>query len=145
MQGKMIESRRKLSSWLLCHTAFYEPRHLPWPFPFRDTDVKMFDVYYQLPVMMLLYWCLLTHWGRDKIAAVSQTTLSNAFSWMKMLEFRLRFHWNLFLRMQSTIIQQDGLVFWRIYASFGFNELIRIVLFGWACETRFNKATLCRL
>ena len=36
--------------------------------------------------------------GRDKMAAVSQTTLSNAFSWMKMLEFRLRFHWSLFLR-----------------------------------------------
>ena len=28
---------------------------------------------------------MLTHWGRDKMAAVSQTTLSNAFSWMKML------------------------------------------------------------
>ena len=27
------------------------------------------------------------YWGRDKIVAVSQTTLSNAFSWMKMLEF----------------------------------------------------------
>ena len=46
-----------------------------------------------------------THWGRDKMAAVSQTTLSNAFSWMKMLEFRLRFHWNLFLRVQLTIFQ----------------------------------------
>ena len=32
---------------------------------------------------------ILTHWGRDKMAAVSQTTLSNAFSWMKMLEFRI--------------------------------------------------------
>ena len=31
------------------------------------------------------------------MAAVSQRTLSNAFSWMKMLEFRLRFHWSLFL------------------------------------------------
>ena len=31
----------------------------------------------------------LTHWGRDKMAALSQTTRSNAFSWMKMLEFRL--------------------------------------------------------
>ena len=47
----------------------------------------------------------LTHWGRDKMATVSQTTLSNAFSWMKMLEFRLRFHWSLFLRVQLTIIQ----------------------------------------
>ena len=30
----------------------------------------------------------LTHWGRAKMAAISQTTLSVAFSWMKMLEFR---------------------------------------------------------
>ena len=43
----------------------------------------------------------LTHWGRDKKAAVSQTTLSKAFSWMKILEFRLKFHW--FLRVQLTI------------------------------------------
>ena len=26
---------------------------------------------------------ILTHWGRDKMAAFSQTTLSNAFSWRK--------------------------------------------------------------
>ena len=30
---------------------------------------------------------LLKHWGRDKMAAISQTTLSNAFSWMKILDF----------------------------------------------------------
>ena len=34
----------------------------------------------------------LTHWGRDKMATVWQTTLSNAFSRMKMYDFRLRFH-----------------------------------------------------
>ena len=45
----------------------------------------------------------LTHWGRDKIDAISQTTYSNAFSWMKMNEFRLWFHWSLFLRFKSTI------------------------------------------
>ena len=39
----------------------------------------------------------LKHWGWYKMAAVSQTTLSSAFSWMKILEFRLRFHWSLFL------------------------------------------------
>ena len=38
-----------------------------------------------------------THWGRDKIATISQTTVSNVFSWMKMYEFRLKFHWSLFL------------------------------------------------
>ena len=47
-----------------------------------------------------------TQWGRDKMAAVSQTTLSNAFSWMKMLEFRLKFIWSLFLRVQLTIFHQ---------------------------------------
>ena len=39
----------------------------------------------------------LTHWGRDKMAAISQTTLSDSFSWTKMLKFRLKFHWSLFL------------------------------------------------
>ena len=40
--------------------------------------------------------CCLTHWGRDKMAAIFQTTFSNAFSWMKMFKLRLRFHWSLF-------------------------------------------------
>ena len=30
--------------------------------------------------------------GRDKMAAISQTTFSNAFSWMKIFDFRFRFH-----------------------------------------------------
>ena len=48
---------------------------------------------------------LLTHWGRDKMDAISQTTFSSAFSWKKMWEFRLKFHWSLFLRVQLTIFQ----------------------------------------
>ena len=32
-----------------------------------------------------------------------QTTFSNAFSWMKIFEFRLRFHWILFPGVQLTI------------------------------------------
>ena len=47
----------------------------------------------------------LTHWGRDKMASIFQTTFSIAFSWMKMLKFRLRFHWSLFSRVQLTIFQ----------------------------------------
>ena len=42
----------------------------------------------------------LTHWGLNKMVAVSLTTLSNAFSWMKMLGFWLKFHWSLFLGVQ---------------------------------------------
>ena len=32
---------------------------------------------------------MLTHWGRDKMDAISQRTSSSAFSWMKMFEFRI--------------------------------------------------------
>ena len=46
----------------------------------------------------------LTHWGRDKMDAISQTT-STAFSWMKMFEFRLKFHRSLFPVVQLTIFQ----------------------------------------
>ena len=45
----------------------------------------------------------LTHRDRDKIAAISQTTLSSAFSWMKM--FRFKFHRRLFRGVQLTIFQ----------------------------------------
>ena len=76
-----------------------------------------------------------------QMAAIFQTTLSNGFSWIKMYEFRLTFHWNLFLRVELTIFQhwfrqwlgavqatshylnQWWLVYRRIYASLGLNEL----------------------
>ena len=47
----------------------------------------------------------LTHWGRDKMAAILQTTLSSAFSWMKIFQFRLKFHWSLFIWVQLTTFQ----------------------------------------
>ena len=39
------------------------------------------------------YW---THLPLDKMAAISQMTFSNAFSWMKIIEFQIKFHWNMF-------------------------------------------------
>ena len=83
----------------------------------------------------------LTHWGRDEMNTISQTTFSNIFSSMKMFELRSKFHWSLFPRAQITIFQhwfrqwlgavqatshylnQWWLVYWRIYASLGLNEL----------------------
>ena len=83
----------------------------------------------------------LTHWGHDIMDAISQTTFSSAFSWMKMFEFRLKYHWNLFLRVQLTIFQhwfrqwlgtdqvtshylnQWWLLYQRIYASLGLDKL----------------------
>ena len=55
------------------------------------------------PGPLLLTW--LTHWGRNKMAAVFQTKFWNRFYWMKIYEFRLQFHWSLFLGVQSTIFQ----------------------------------------
>ena len=46
----------------------------------------------------------LTHWCQNKMAAILQI-FSNAFSWMKMYEFWLRFHWSFILRVQLTIFQ----------------------------------------
>ena len=40
--------------------------------------------------------------GRDKMAANFLATFSNAFSWMKIYKFRIRFPWNLFLMVQLT-------------------------------------------
>ena len=47
----------------------------------------------------------LTHGGWDKIAAIFQTTFLNGFPWMKMYQFRLRFTWNLFPRVQLATFQ----------------------------------------
>ena len=52
-----------------------------------------------------LQYLSLTHRGRDKMAALSQTTLASAFSWMKMFEFWFRFHWSLLPRVELTIFQ----------------------------------------
>ena len=46
----------------------------------------------------------LTHWDRNKMAAIFQT-FSNVISWIKIFEFRLTFHWSLFLRVELTILQ----------------------------------------
>ena len=91
--------------------------------------------YFKAKSSQLVQWNQLTHWCRDKMDAIYQTTFSIAFSWMKIYKFRLRFHWNLFLGVQLTIFQhwfrwwlgtdratshylkQWWLVYWRIYAS----------------------------
>ena len=53
----------------------------------------------------------LTHWGRDKMAAISQTIFSNVFSQMNIYEFRLIFHWSLFLSVK-LITLKHWLTYW---------------------------------
>ena len=71
-----------------------------------------------------------THWGRGKIAAISQSTYTNAFSWMKFIEFRLKFHWSLFLKVQSKICQPI---------------LIQIMAWCWSGDKPLSKLMMLRL
>ena len=83
----------------------------------------------------------LTHRGWDKMAAIFQTTYSNAYFWMKIYAFRLKFHWSLLLPFQLTIFQhwvrywlgadqatshylnQWEIIYWLIYVSLSLNGL----------------------
>ena len=74
--------------------------------------------------IIVLSWCMrLTHWGRDKMTAISQTTFSNAFPWLEMYEFRLKFHWSLLLGFSPTRRQR-------------FSEPMMITLLTHICVTR---------
>ena len=54
----------------------------------------------QLTRSLEMSTALLTDKGRDKMADIFQTAFSNAFCWMKMYDFRQKFHWSLFLWVQ---------------------------------------------
>ena len=76
-------------------------------------------------------------------AAILQVTFLNMWinSWTKMYQFRPKFHWNVFLGTQLNIfyhwfrswlgadqatshhLNQCWLIYWRIYASLGLNEI----------------------
>ena len=73
----------------------------PWGWWFETSPWSLWrqcNVVYPCGVITYPYPGL-THWGRDKMADISQTTFASAFSWMKMFEFRLKFHWSLCLRV----------------------------------------------
>ena len=68
----------------------------------------LFDEYviiYRIPIIKTEHtcWSHLTHLPRDKMAAISQTTFSSAFSWKKISKFLFKFHQSLFFMAQLTI------------------------------------------
>ena len=76
--------------------------------------------------------CLLTHWGRDKMAAISQMAFSNTFSWKKKYKFRLRFP-------QGTINNIPALVqimAWRLPGDKLLSEPMMVRLPTHICITR---------
>ena len=60
-----------------------------------------------------IFWSLFetsAHWSGDKMATNFLTTVSNAFSLMKIHKFRLIFQWSLFPRVQDSSIGSDNSV-----------------------------------
>ena len=136
------------------HTTYIKPLVIVirnCPLDSAMSNIHKVHVFLWLGKIMHNFSCWLMIWMRvtrfntlrpRQMDAISQTTFSNAFSWMKIFEFRLEFYWSLFLRFQLTIFQhwfrywlgaveatsyylnQWWLVYWRIYASLGLNELI---------------------
>ena len=84
-------------NWLVhVHTQKHTQKHCAWQIcqeknrSFHTCDWKHRKKYKNVFLAGTVL-ASLTHWGRDKMAAFSQTTISNAFSSIKMFEFRLQF------------------------------------------------------
>ena len=97
-------------------------------------DFKQIIIYFE----NILRHFSLTHWGRGKIATISQTTFSNAFSGMKLYEFRLRFHWRLIVpevRM-NDILSLIQILAWRRPGEKPLSETMMVKLLMHICVTR---------
>ena len=103
------------SLWVLCHyflklDVFYFMMGNEFAKRHSSLDVRELERSLRRLSVSLKAWMTasetaLTHWRRYKMADISQTTLSDAFSWLKIYEFRLIFHGSLFLRVQLTLSQ----------------------------------------
>ena len=69
----------------------------------QSSRTQFFCIFNTMANDVLAILSPLAHWGRGKMAAVSQTKIWNAFSWIKMYESLSQFHWSLLLMFQLTI------------------------------------------
>ena len=86
----------------------------------------------------LLYSAALTYHPLDKMAAISQTIFSNAFSWIKRVLFWLIFHCNLFIRVQLTITPH-----WFVSGSMSESHDVFLELICCVCSRCQTGAWLC--
>ena len=115
--------------YLLLTPFFFNFGHSASPdFTVSLNDKKMYGAF--------ILTALLTHWGRDQIDAISQTTLSNALSRIKMNEFHLGFHWSLFLRFELTIPALVQIMAWRRPGDKPLSEPMMVSLLTHICVTR---------
>ena len=104
----LLPGRRQAIIWTSARILLIEPLEKKFieilieiiTFSFSNMHLKLSSDKWQ-PFCLGLN--VLTHWGWDKMDAISQTTFSSAFPWMKIFELRLKFHWNFFIRVHLTI------------------------------------------
>ena len=108
--------------WCLCKISFTSQSWLIFVRAFRWARYSLVRVSYR---------------GRDKIAAISQTTFSNAFSWMKICEFHFRFHWKFFPNLQiNNIPALVQIMAWRRPGDEPLSEPMMLSLVTYICVTR---------
>ena len=99
---------------IICQYIFIVPSDGIW-FPHKKMQVEKLFLGYDSSWMLfqvMVWHCQPTSYEPPKFnlpwtkwPPFWQTTISNAFSWMKMYEFHLKFHRSLFPRVQLTIFQ----------------------------------------
>ena len=87
----------------------------------------------------------LTHWGRDKMDDILQTTFSSAFPWMKMCYFRLKYHWCFVPRgLINNIPALVQIMVWRRPGDKPLSELMMVSLptHMWVTRPQWVKVTV---
>ena len=79
----------------------YRDEQLRGMYFFHEKLLGMPSVKYQFCPVVNVSTCR----GRDKMTAIFQTTYSNAISWIEIVVFWWKFHWNMFSRTQLTVFQ----------------------------------------
>ena len=82
-------------------------------------------------------FCADTHWGRDKMVLITQSIFSSAFSWTKMYEYCLRFHWNFSPKVRiKDIPALVQIMAWRQPGDKPLSEPIMVILLTHICIPR---------
>ena len=75
-----IPSEYHMTPYMISISALVRMQAITWIIVDQDS-------WWHQALLDLTWW---THWGRDKMATIFQTTFPNAFSWMKMYGIQLK-------------------------------------------------------
>ena len=92
--------------YCICLFYFAKILYLPWIVIIKTYIMNQMCMLIISVVLIPGNICILLNTGQGEVAILFPMTFSNAFSWMKMYKFRLRFHWSFFPRAKLTIFQR---------------------------------------